>query len=93
MSGSERSRSRTIFVGGEDPNAYALRAIVMLREAGEDEVVIIKGRGENISKAIDIYNEIKERLGDGLKLVGVSIGSEKSGKRKVSYIEISLKLA
>jgi len=86
------TRHELIMVGRGDVSEYALRTIVALRETRDDEFVVIKGRGENICKAIDVYNEVKMRLGDALKLIGVDIGSERAGRRKVSYIEIKLKI-
>lgn len=79
-------------VGQGDVNEYALRTIVSLRELADDEVLILKGRGDNIHKAVDVYNEVKARVGDALKLVGVSIGSEKVGRRRLPYIELKLKM-
>ncbi|MEM4462918.1 MAG: hypothetical protein QXR98_01615 [Fervidicoccaceae archaeon] len=81
-----------IIVSSGDVSEYALRAIVSLRGLGEKEVVVIKGRGDFIEKAIDVYNEMKMRMGDSLKLVKVSIGSEKVGRRILPYIEIRVKI-
>ncbi len=85
--------SNMILVGRDDTSEYALQAIVSLRALGENEIVVLKGRGEYISKAIDVYNEVKDRIGDVLELVDVSIGSERAGNRKISYIEIKLKMS
>jgi DNA-binding protein len=80
-----------ILVGRGDISEYALQTIVALRSVG-DELVILKGRGDNISKAIDVFNEVKKRIGDVIEVVGVNIGSERAGSRKVSYIEIKLRM-
>ncbi len=80
-----------IMVGREDISEYALRTIVSLRSVG-DETVVLKGRGDNISKAIDVFNEVKRRIGDVIELVGVNIGSERAGSRKTSFIEIVIKM-
>jgi len=81
-----------IIVSTGDTSEYALRAIVSLRGLSDDEVVVIKGRGDFIEKAIDVYNEMKARMGDALKLVKVNIGSEKVGRRIYPYIEIKVKI-
>ncbi len=86
------AREELIMISRGDVSEYALKAIIALRESREDEVVVLKGRGDNICKAIDVYNEIKSRLGDALKLVSVNIGSERAGRRKLSYIEIRLRM-
>jgi DNA-binding protein len=80
-----------ILVGRGDISEYALQTIVALRSVGE-ELVVLKGRGDNISKAIDVYNEVKKRIGDVIEVAGINIGSERAGSRKVSYIEIKLKM-
>ncbi|MGC8909140.1 MAG: DNA-binding protein [Fervidicoccaceae archaeon] len=81
-----------IIIGNGDTSEYALRAIVSLRGLSENEVVVIKGRGEFIEKAIDVYNEMKARMGESLKLVKVNIGSERVGRRIFPYIEIKVKI-
>jgi len=81
-----------IIVSTGDISEYALRAIVSLRGLSDDEVVLIKGRGDFIEKAIDVYNEMKARMGDALKLVKVNIGSERVGRRIYPYIEIKVKI-
>jgi len=81
-----------IIVSTGDTSEYALRAIVSLRGLSDDEVVVIKGRGDFIEKAIDVYNEMKARMGDALKLVKVNIGSERVGRRIYPYIEIKVKI-
>lgn len=70
-----------------------LNVILSLRELKENEVLVVKGRGEYIPRAIDIYNEVRKRLGSSLILEGVSIGSEKAGRRVLSYIEIALRFS
>jgi DNA-binding protein len=81
-----------VIVSTGDTSEYALRAIVSLRGLSEDEVIVIKGRGNFIEKAIDVYNEMKSRMGDTLKLVKVNIGSERVGRRIFPYIEIKVKI-
>ncbi|MGC8675105.1 DNA-binding protein [Fervidicoccus sp.] len=82
--------AETIIVSNKDVSEYALRVIVALRNITENEVVVIKGRGDFIEKAIDVYNEVKARIGDSIKLVSVNIGTEKAGRRYFPTIEIKL---
>ncbi|WP_440060131.1 DNA-binding protein [Thermogladius sp. 4427co] len=80
--------NRIIEIGRSSIDDYVVEAIVGLQEG--PGVVVLKGRGPYISKAVDVYNELQSRLGDGLELVGVEIGSEKKGRPK-SYILISVR--
>lgn len=88
-----QAKEHFILVGRNDVSEYALRTIIALRETSDDEIVVIKGRGDNISKAVDVYNEVVSRIGDALKLVSVNIGSDKVGRRKLSFIEIKVKMS
>ena len=65
---------------------YTLEVITLLNQ-GMDEVKI-KGVGREISKAVDVYNSVKDRLGDGVDLVNAEIGTEKG--KKTSYIVITV---
>ncbi|EZQ06785.1 MULTISPECIES: ribonuclease P subunit p25 family protein [Acidianus] len=53
--------------------------------------VEIKGYGREIDKVADVYNAIKDRLGDGVSLEGTSIGSETKDRRRISYLLLRLK--
>ncbi|MEM0363870.1 MAG: DNA-binding protein [Sulfolobaceae archaeon] len=68
---------------------HVLDIIVMFNQ-GFDEVVV-KGIGKEISRAVDIYNRLKERLGDGVQIVNIETGSEIKDKRRISYILLRLK--
>ncbi|MEM4943818.1 MAG: DNA-binding protein [Saccharolobus sp.] len=68
---------------------HVLDIIVMFNQ-GFDEVVI-KGIGKEISRAVDIYNRLKERLGDGVQIVNIETGSEIKDRRRISYILLRLK--
>ncbi|MEM4884864.1 MAG: DNA-binding protein, partial [Saccharolobus sp.] len=61
---------------------HVLDIIVMFNQ-GFDEVVV-KGIGKEISRAVDIYNRLKERLGDGVQIVNIETGSEIKDKRRIS---------
>lgn len=88
-----QAKEHYIMIGRNDISEYALRTIIALRETADDEIVVIKGRGVNISKAVDVYNEVASRIGEALEVVSVNIGSDKVGKRKMSFIEIKLKMS
>jgi len=90
----ERQAARKLLLINRAPfEETVLKAILSLRELKEDEVLVIKGRGDYIPKAIDVYNEVKKRLGNALVLEKVSIGSERVGRRVLSFIEISLRFS
>lgn len=68
---------------------YVLDIIVMFNQ-GYDEVEI-KGIGNSIYKAVEVYNMLKDRLGEGIILEKTDIGSEVKDRRRISYISIKLK--
>ncbi len=68
---------------------YVFDAVVTFNQ-GVDEL-IIKGRGDYISKAVDVYRVLSERLGDTIEVVKIEIGSEKFRGRRRSYIMIRIK--
>ncbi|BAK54511.1 MULTISPECIES: ribonuclease P subunit p25 family protein [Sulfurisphaera] len=68
---------------------YVLDVIVMFNQ-GYDEVEL-KGVGNSIYKAVEVYNQLKDRLGDGIILEKADIGSEVKDRRRISYISIKLK--
>jgi DNA-binding protein Alba len=55
------------------------------------ETVNLKGFGREISKTVDIYNGLVERLKEGIKLEDVSTGSEIRDRRRISYISIRVR--
>lgn len=73
-------------VGKKSIRDYVFEVIVNFQE-GVDKVVI-KGYGRYISKAVDLYNVLKHRLGDSIEMENVEIGSENLGNRLRSFIEI-----
>lgn len=76
-------------VGRKPIDDYIFDIIIRFQE-GED-VVVIKGYGDFISKAVDVYNRLKDRLGDSIELVNVEIGSERRGRRFRPFIAIHVK--
>jgi len=81
--------SRTIDVGRKPLDDYVFDIIISFQE-GIDHIVI-KGFGDYISKAVDIYNELRHRLGEGIVLEKIEIGSERRRGRLRSFIAIHVK--
>ncbi len=69
---------------------YVLDIIVRFN-SGADEIELV-GRGNYISKAVAVYNALRDRLEETLKLLEVEIGSEERGRsrRRVPYIKFRL---
>jgi DNA-binding protein Alba len=78
-----------IVVGKKGIPDYVLAAILLFNEGHEE--VVIRGHGQNINKAVDIYNALAQRLRDSLELVEVKIDSVERGKRLVPFIEIRVR--
>ncbi len=79
----------TILIGKKPIIQYVTEAIVRFSEGAD--VVVLYARGDNIHKAVEVYNELVRRLQDSLKLEGIEIGSEMRGNRRVSYIKIKVR--
>jgi len=72
---------------GNKPILDYIVSIAILFNQGVKRIVI-RGKGDNISKAVAVYNAIKERMGDAVKLSDVRIGSENRKGKLTSFIEI-----
>jgi len=81
--------SKIIDIGKKSIDDYVFDIIVSFQEG--IDTIIIKGYGEYISKAVDVYNELYSRLGESIELINIEIGSEKKSGRLKSYIAISIK--
>jgi len=85
--------TNVIFIGKKPLMAYVTATLVQL--AGED-VVMVKARGNSITRAVDVAQIIEKRMGNmGYKIGDVKIGSEslqsEDGRtRNVSTIEIGI---
>ena len=78
-----------IIIGKKPIRDYVLAAVLLFNE-GHDEI-IIRARGNNISKAVDVFNAIRSRL-SGIQLVNVKIDSvERDAQRLIPVIEIKVK--
>lgn len=81
--------TQVVDIGRKPVDDYIFDIIVRFQE-GED-VIVIKGYGDFISKAVDVYNRLRDRLQDSIELLNVEIGSERRGRRIRSFIAIRVK--
>ncbi|WP_369395956.1 DNA-binding protein [Sulfuracidifex metallicus] len=72
-----------VLVSMKNVEDYVLEIITMLNQGAEE--VEIKGVGRDIGKAVDVYNMILDKLGNGIKLDSVSIGSESRDKKIIFH--------
>ncbi|MEO3992716.1 MAG: DNA-binding protein [Desulfurococcaceae archaeon TW002] len=54
--------------------------------------IVLHGRGDNIPRAVDLYNLISKRLGNLVRLSKVNIGTIEYSDRRSSYIELELEI-
>ncbi len=54
--------------------------------------VVLYGRGDNIVRAVDLYNLISRRLGGLVRLSKVNIGTVEYSGRRSSYIELEVEI-
>jgi DNA-binding protein len=69
------SRSNTVFVGRKPVLNYVLACLTLLK-SGESEV-LVKARGRSISTAVDVVEVTRNRFVNDLKIVDISIGTER----------------
>ena len=69
------SRSNTVFVGRKPVLNYVLATLTLLK-SGESEV-LVQARGRSISTAVDVVEVTKNRFVNDLKVVDISIGTER----------------
>jgi DNA-binding protein len=79
----ERSR---IIVSKEPVEDYALQAILELNKGAKQ--IELTGSGDYICKVAEVYQAMKARLGESLKIVSSDIGSIKVKGKKSSYLTI-----
>lgn len=88
------SRSNTVFIGRKPILNYVLACLTLLK-SGESEV-FIKARGRSISTAVDVVEVTKNRFVNDLKIVDISIGTDRltspdrDQPTNVSSIEIKI---
>ncbi len=88
------AQSSSIYIGKKPLLNYVLAAMINFN-SGIDTVVL-KARGNMISKAVDVARMVIERMLNTVKIEDVKIDSEfieqeGGSKRRVSTIEITLK--
>ncbi len=81
-------RSYKVSVGKRAISEY-LASIAIIFNQGVRSVVI-RGCGDNIHRAVTLYNVLKSRLGESIRLADVRIGSERRGYKHVPFIEIEV---
>jgi archaea-specific DNA-binding protein len=84
----------TIFVGSKPPMSYVLAVVTQFSTSGSDEVVI-KARGQAISRAVDTAEIVRNRFVKDAKIQDIIIGTESMTNEEnrtsnVSSIEIRL---
>ncbi|MEM0351534.1 MAG: DNA-binding protein [Sulfolobales archaeon] len=82
------TKSYKVSVGKRAISDYMASIAIIFNQGVK--TVVIRGCGDNIHRAVTLYNALKSRLGDSIKLANVRIGSEKRGFKYVPYIEIEV---
>ncbi|MET1102273.1 MAG: DNA-binding protein [Pyrodictiaceae archaeon] len=84
------STDNVIVIGKKPIRDYVLSAILLFNEGHEE--IVLKAKGSNISKAVDVYNALRNRLPDNIELVSINIDSIEKGARKlIPVIEIKVR--
>jgi len=89
-----RNDENTIYVGNKPPMSYVLAVVTQFNTSGSDEVVI-KARGQSISRAVDTAEIVRNRFVTDAEVKDIKIGTEalpreEGGTINVSSIEIIL---
>jgi len=87
-------RSNTVFIGRKPVLNYVLACMTLFKSGHED--VIIKARGQSISRAVDVVEVLKSRFMPNANVTDIKIGtesveSEDRGPSNVSTISITVK--
>jgi DNA-binding protein len=87
-------RSNTVFIGRKPVLNYVL-ACMTLFKSGHEEIVV-KARGQSISRAVDVVEVLKNRFMPNAEVVNIEISteqvqSEERGTSNVSAIGIYVK--
>ncbi|MEM0001082.1 MAG: DNA-binding protein [Desulfurococcaceae archaeon] len=80
---------RVLVVSKKPIKEYLIEIALLFQESAE--VVVLKGHGRFISKAVDLYNAVLYRMKDSVELVNVSIGSDVVKGKVKPYIAIKIK--
>jgi len=105
MSKSKTSAMLELKIGKKPVRPYVTAVIVHLKTGGTD--IVIKARGQNVSKAVDVAEIVKRFQETPMILKDIKIGTEEflqphgspnpegeqrpAFKRRVSFIEIALR--
>ena len=90
----KRTDENVIYVGSKPPMSYVLAVVTQFNTSGSDEV-IIKARGQSISRAVDTAEIVRNRFVTDAEVKDIKIGTEtlpreEGGTINVSSIEIFL---
>lgn len=81
-------------VGTKKIWAYVTAAVTHINRGGTK--VIVRARGKNIYKAVEVVNAIKRSFYTGIEIEKVSLSSDviqtQNGEKRVSAIEITISL-
>ncbi len=90
---AEKSAENVVFIGIKPVMNYVL-AVITQFNMGTGEVVL-KARGNAISRAVDVAEIVRNRFLQGVKIESINIGTEQlqaeGGQINVSTIEVTLK--
>ena len=79
---------RVVVVGKKSISSYLIDIAVFFQEGVSS--IIIKGYGKYISKAVDLYNALANKMRDSVVLENIAIGSEPVAGRVKTYIAIKI---
>jgi len=87
-------RSNTVFIGRKPVLNYVLACMTLFKSGHEE--IIIKARGQSISRAVDVVEVLKNRFMPNAEVVNIEISteqlqSEERGTSNVSAIGIYVK--
>lgn len=77
-------------VGGKPMETYTLLFNNYVNQGVKK--IVLYGRGDNIARAVDLYNLISRRLEGMVRLSKVNIGTVENSGRRFSYIELELEV-
>jgi len=82
-----------VFIGTKPPMNYVLAVVTQIN--GGSPTVVLRARGQAISRAVDVAELVRNKFVEGLKVQNVRIGTERVTNERgrnvnVSMIEIHL---
>jgi archaea-specific DNA-binding protein len=87
-------RSNTVFIGRKPVLNYVLACMTLFKSGHEE--IIVKARGQSISRAVDAVEVLKNRFMPNAEVVKIEISteqvqSEERGSSNVSAIDIHVR--